>query len=154
MQTKTGTKRIIDECDKTLYRFSRVYGRELLDISSNSIKPGFAANTSKDNRLTPNEVEIYDVYFELPAEYSPSDFKAEIKAYYHKVGASGLIPLTSDEWIDLDKAKQLKLPIYKTAEYVKTVSSSDSGCNFGSSSGLPFIILMIIFFLYRKRLKA
>ena len=153
MQTNTGTKRIIDECDKTLYRFSRVYGRELLDIASNSIKPGFAANTSRDNRLTPNEVEIYDVYFELPVEYSLSDFKAEIKAYYHKVGATGLIPLTSDEWIDLDKAKQLKLPIYKTAEYVKTVSSGDSGCNFGASSSLPFIISIIMLLIYR-RIKA
>ena len=93
------------------------------------------------------------MYFELPAEYSLSDFKAEIKAYYHKVGASGLIPLTSDEWIDLDKAKQLKLPIYKTAEYVKTVSSGDSGCNFGASSSLPFIISIIMLLIYR-RIKA
>ena len=158
MQNQTGTKRIIDECDKTLYKFARVYGRELIDIASSTIKPGFAANTSKDNRLTPNEVELYTVYFELPENTSVDNLKAEIRAYYHKVGATGLVPLTSDEWIDLDKAKQLKLPVYKTGEDAKVLSSNNTssgggGCNFGAPSSVPVLALVIILLLYR-RLKA
>ncbi len=145
-ETKTGTKKIIDQCDKTLYKFARIYGRELLDIASASIKPGFAANTSRDNRLTPNEVEIYEVEFELPEGVSSDGIKAELRAYYHKVGATGIIPLTEDQWIDLEKAQAQKLPIYKTAEVVKKISSGGGGgCKLATDKYIDTTALLSLF---------
>ncbi len=155
INSKTGTKKIIDECEKTLYRFARVYGRELLDINTQTIKPGFAANTARDNRLTPNEVEIYEVEFELPENVNTRDIKAELRAYYHKVGATGMIPLTKDQWIDLSAAQSQKLPIYKTGEDIKSIDSG-SGCVLGSryfDVGIISLLLSIFALFIVRRIK-
>ena len=156
MDTKTGTKRIIDICDNDLYAFSRVYGRELFDIQTGVIKPGFAANTTKDNRLAPNEVEIYTVYFELPENAEINGLKAELKGYYHKTGATGIVPTNEKSWIDLDQAKQMELPIYllSTDTTIYSESSGDGGCSLGNKTDFGLIVGLIVIFsliLYRNK---
>ncbi|NPA52900.1 MAG: hypothetical protein GXO22_08395 [Aquificae bacterium] len=154
IQTSTGTKRIIDECDKTQYKFARVYGRELFDINTGIIQPGFAANTSKDNRLSPNEIEIYEVEFELPEGVDKDGIKAELKAYYHKIGATGIVPVTEDEWIDLEAVEAQSLPVYVTGEVSKTIDSG-GGCTLSSrytDAGLILSLIAVLgIFIIRKR---
>lgn len=142
------SKLITDECDKPLTRFVRIYGRELINLQTASIAPGFSANTSRDNRLAPTEVEYYKVYFELPENYYGS-VKAVLKAYYHKVGASGIVPLSADGFINLDEAKSKKLPIYllHSVEAVYEPSGDDGGCN---TTNFKFIGLLAVIILLRR----
>ena len=142
------SKLITDECDKPLTRFVRIYGRELINLQTASIAPGFSANTSRDNRLAPTEVEYYKVYFELPENYYGS-VKAVLKAYYHKVGASGIVPLSADGFINLDEAKSKKLPIYllHSVEVVYEPSGDDGGCN---TTNFKFIGLLAVIILLRR----
>ncbi len=138
------SKLIVDECNQPLNRFVRIYGRELINSQLVSIAPGFAADTSRDNRLGPTEVEYYTVYFELPENYS-GKVKAVLKAYYHKVGASGLIPLSTDGFVDIDKAKEAKLPIYLLHSLEATYESAggDGGCNSINAPVLGLVLLLI-----------
>ncbi|NPA32005.1 MAG: hypothetical protein GXO04_00080 [Aquificae bacterium] len=146
-QTQTGSKLIVDKCDGELYSFTRVYGRELINTKTASLAPGFAADTSRDNRLVPNEVEYYTVYFNLPQNYEGSII-AKLGVYYHKTGATGILPLDDTGFVDMNKVKELSLPVYElyaleTQTYVSSGTGDGGGCNSASVSYLYVLLVLL-----------
>ncbi|HEY9129805.1 MAG TPA: multiheme c-type cytochrome [Sulfurovum sp.] len=80
--------------------FTRIYGRETGQIIDNIfiVRPGFDSNTvpdGKDNRLVPNEKEIYTINYTIDPSKT---YTITYKVYYLLTGANGSFPVGADGW--------------------------------------------------------
>jgi hypothetical protein len=101
IEGETMVKKIIDT-DATDH-FTRIYGRETGKRKDgvHVVRPGFDSNIAADNRLEPNEKEIYRI------AYSTKRVKAwpvtvTYKVYYLKKGGNGQFPTGEDGFLKDD----------------------------------------------------
>ena len=124
---KTTVKKITD-IDGTVDHFTRIYGRETgkrMGDGTHVIRPGFDSNIAADNRLKPNEREMYTVVFDTRNVAFPVTVK--YKVYYMKKGASGKFPTAADGFLNtsLPASTLKKLAIYEAYSAEQVVEGID-----------------------------
>ena len=95
---ETTVKKIIDT-DETDH-FTRIYGRETGKRKDgvHVVRPGFDSNIAADNRLEPNEKEIYRVAFDTSG-VTAWPVTVKYKVYYLKKGGNGSFPTGDDGFL-------------------------------------------------------
>jgi hypothetical protein len=101
IQGETTVKKIIDT-DATDH-FTRIYGRETgrREDGVHVVRPGFDSNIAADNRLEPNEQEIYRIAFRTKGT-TAWPVTVTYKVYYLKKGGNGLFPTGEDGFLKDD----------------------------------------------------
>ena len=91
--------KITDDIVGSADKFTRIYGRETgkrAPDGTHVVRPGFDSNIAADNRLKPNEKEIYSVVYKTKKVAFP--LRLQYKVYYLKKGASGVFEgLTAED---------------------------------------------------------
>ncbi len=105
--------------------FTRIYGRETgkrMADGTHVIRPGFDSNIAADNRMEPNEKELYNITYDI-SEVAAWPLTVKYKVYYMKKGASGKFPTGSDGFLDttLPAATLKKLAIYEVYSQEETI---------------------------------
>ena len=98
---ETTVKKIIDT-DATDH-FTRIYGRETGKRKDgvHVIRPGFDSNIAADNRLEPNEQEIYQIAYSAKGT-TAWPVTVTYKVYYLKKGGNGQFPTGEDGFLKED----------------------------------------------------
>lgn len=94
----TTVKKIIDT-DATEH-FTRIYGRETgkRKDGTHVVRPGFDSNIAADNRLEPNEKEVYRISYDSSA-VTAWPVTVTYKVYYLKKGGNGKFPTGDDGFL-------------------------------------------------------
>ena len=126
----TGTKRIVDS--GATDRVMRLYGRQTLNDTASTggtvgtldatdkVAAGFASNTVIDNRMQPNQKEVYSVAFSTTGATLPITLKTRV--YYLRKGAGGTLPFDSTGELDTAKVTSKKLKIIEVHTTDTTVN--------------------------------
>lgn len=98
---ETTVKKIIDT--EATDHFTRIYGRETGKRKDgvHVIRPGFDSNIAADNRLEPNEQEIYQVAYSTKG-VTAWPVTVTYKVYYLKKGGNGQFPTGEDGFLKED----------------------------------------------------
>ena len=119
------TVKKINDITVPVDHFTRIYGRETgkrMADGTHVIRPGFDSNIATDNRLEPNEKELYNIRYDISA-VTAWPLTVKYKVYYMKKGASGKFPTGSDGFLntELPTATLKKLAIYEVYSQEETI---------------------------------
>jgi hypothetical protein len=94
----TTVKKIIDTIETD--HFTRIYGRETgkRQDGVHVVRPGFDSNIAADNRLEPNEREIYRIAYSTKG-VTAWPVTVTYKVYYLKKGGNGQFPTGEDGFL-------------------------------------------------------
>ena len=121
----TTVKKITETDDADM--FTRIYGRETgkrAPDGTHVVRPGFDSNIASDNRLKPNEGEIYSLKYKTKKVAFP--LTVEYRVYFLKKGANGKFPTGPDGFYESsgafnDPAKKKKLAIFQVYSKKMTI---------------------------------